>query len=103
MQDIRNFLNVFLSVTSPLILLVLAGVAFTSHKIRKADTPLSVFGYQLSTGHQIVALSVASVPILFLVGAETALIWTLGKNILLLSTYLDFKCCVRSFLQVSPA
>ena len=58
---------------------MLAGVAYASNKVRKAQTPVSVFGHQLSTSHQIMALNIASVPILFLVGAGSALFWTLGN------------------------
>lgn len=63
-------------------MIVLGGVAYASHKIRKAQAPVSLFGHQLSTAHQIMALNIASVPILFLVGAGAALVWTLGKYLL---------------------
>ncbi|TMW51987.1 hypothetical protein DOY81_002905 [Sarcophaga bullata] len=83
-------LMIYCLITSPLILFVLAGVAYASHRVRKAQTPVSVFGHQLSTGHQIMALNIASVPILFLVGAGSALFWTLGASCFVISLHAVF-------------
>ncbi|KAM7343461.1 prenylated Rab acceptor protein 1 isoform 1-T2 [Cochliomyia hominivorax] len=83
-------LMIYCLITSPLILFVLAGVAYASHRVRKAQTPVSVFGHQLSTAHQIMALNVASVPILFLVGAGSALFWTLGASCFVISLHAIF-------------
>ncbi|KAI9582718.1 hypothetical protein GQX74_011935 [Glossina fuscipes] len=71
-------LMIYCLITSPLILLVLVAVAAASHKIRQLQASVSIFGHQLSTSHQIMAINIASLPILFLVGAGSALFWTLG-------------------------
>ncbi|XP_013108170.1 prenylated Rab acceptor protein 1 [Stomoxys calcitrans] len=83
-------LMIYCLITSPLILIVLAGVAFASHKVKKAQAPVSVFGHQLSTAHQIMALNIASVPILFLVGAGAALFWTLGASCFVIALHAIF-------------
>ncbi|XP_065370303.1 prenylated Rab acceptor protein 1 [Calliphora vicina] len=83
-------LMIYCLITSPLILIVLAGVAYASNRIRKAQIPVSVFGHQLSTAHQIMALNVASAPILFLVGAGSALFWTLGASCFVISLHAIF-------------
>lgn len=83
-------LMIYCLITSPFILFVLAGVAYASHKVRKAQTPVSIFGHQLTTAHQIMALNVASVPVLFLVGAGSALFWTLGASCFVISLHAIF-------------
>ncbi|XP_005176535.1 prenylated Rab acceptor protein 1 [Musca domestica] len=83
-------LMIYCLITSPLILIVLAGVAYASNKIRKAQAPVSVFGHQLSPAHQIMALNIASVPVLFLVGAGSALFWTLGASCFVISLHAIF-------------
>ncbi|XP_037946486.1 prenylated Rab acceptor protein 1-like [Teleopsis dalmanni] len=83
-------LMIYCLITSPLILIVLGAVAYASHRIKKAQSPVTIFGYQLSTSHQIMAVNAASVPILFLVGAGAALFWALGASICAVSLHAVF-------------
>ncbi|XP_053962533.1 prenylated Rab acceptor protein 1 [Anastrepha ludens] len=83
-------LMIYCLITSPLILLVLAVVAFVSHRIRKAKTPVNIFGHQLSTNHQIIAVNIASMPILLIAGAGAALFWTLGASCFVISLHAIF-------------
>uniref|UniRef100_A0A1A9WP35 PRA1 family protein n=1 Tax=Glossina brevipalpis TaxID=37001 RepID=A0A1A9WP35_9MUSC len=83
-------LMIYCLITSPLILIVLAAVAFASHKIRQLQASVSIFGHQLSTSHQIMAINIASLPILFLVGAGSALFWTLGASCFVISLHAFF-------------
>ncbi|KAL9918019.1 prenylated Rab acceptor protein 1 isoform 1-T2 [Glossina fuscipes fuscipes] len=83
-------LMIYCLITSPLILLVLVAVAAASHKIRQLQASVSIFGHQLSTSHQIMAINIASLPILFLVGAGSALFWTLGASCFVISLHAFF-------------
>uniref|UniRef100_D3TMZ2 PRA1 family protein n=2 Tax=Glossina TaxID=44049 RepID=D3TMZ2_GLOMM len=83
-------LMIYCLITSPLILLVLVAVAVASHKIRQLQASVSIFGHQLNTSHQIMAINIASLPILFLVGAGSALFWTLGASCFVISLHAFF-------------
>ncbi|XP_067633035.1 prenylated Rab acceptor protein 1 [Eurosta solidaginis] len=83
-------LMIYCLITSPLILVVLVAVAFASHRIKKAQTPVSIFGHQVTTNHQIMAVNIASVPILFIAGAGAALFWTLGASCFVISLHAIF-------------
>ncbi|XP_036345352.1 prenylated Rab acceptor protein 1-like [Rhagoletis pomonella] len=83
-------LMIYCLITSPLILLVLAAVGFVSHRIKKTQAPVSIFGHQLSTNHQIMVVNIASAPILFIAGAGAALFWTLGASCFVISLHAIF-------------
>jgi len=83
-------LMIYCLITSPLVLIVLIGVAYACHRIRKAQPSLALFGYQLTANHQIMAVNAASLPILFLVGAGAALFWTLGASCFVISCHAIF-------------
>lgn len=83
-------LMIYCLITSPLLLIVLGAVAYASHKIKKAQMPITIFGQQLGTNQQIMAINFASVPILYLVGAGAALFWTLGASCFVISLHAVF-------------
>jgi len=91
-----NYIAVFVAlmiyclVTSPLILLVICGVFYICHRIRKAQVPVQIFGHQLSVQNQLIATNIAAIPVLVLVGAGSLLFWTLGASIFVISLHAAF-------------
>lgn len=83
-------LMIYCLITSPLLLLILGAVAYGSHKIKKAQMPITIFGQQLGTNQQIMVVNFASVPILYLAGAGAALFWTLGASCFVISLHAVF-------------
>ncbi|CAD7014624.1 prenylated Rab acceptor protein 1 [Ceratitis capitata] len=83
-------LMIYCLITSPLILLVLAAAAYASHRINKAQVPVNIFGHQLGTNQQIMAVNLASMPILYIAGAGAALFWTLGASCFVISIHAVF-------------
>ncbi|XP_011209946.1 prenylated Rab acceptor protein 1 [Bactrocera dorsalis] len=83
-------LMIYCLITSPLLLLILGAVVYGCHKIKKAQIPITIFGQQLGTNHQIMVINFASVPILYLAGAGAALFWTLGASCFVISLHAIF-------------
>lgn len=73
-------LMIYCLITSPLTLLVVAGVAYGSHKIRSMNSDFQLMGHSLSPKQQIVGLNLLAAPLLFLAGAGAVLFWTLGAS-----------------------
>lgn len=83
----------FVRLTSPLILIVIAGVAYACHRIRAAATPVQLWfvpNRTLTTGQQCAAVSVASVPLLYLAGAGSAMFWVMGASWFFVSAHAIF-------------
>ncbi|EDV37666.1 uncharacterized protein Dana_GF11298 [Drosophila ananassae] len=73
-------LMIYCLITAPLILLVIIAAAFGCHKLRVRNSNYTIMGHQLTPSQQIIALNLATAPILFLVGAGSVLFWTLGAS-----------------------
>lgn len=79
--------------TSPLILIVVAGVAYACHRIRAAATTVQLWfvpNRTLTTAQQCAAVSVASVPLLYLAGAGAAMFWVMGASWFVVSAHAIF-------------
>lgn len=81
---------VYCLITSPLILVVLAGSFYLCYRIQKANTSFTLFGKQLNTSQQCIALNIACVPILYIVGAGAAMFWTIGATCFVVSLHAAF-------------
>ncbi|XP_017096621.1 prenylated Rab acceptor protein 1 [Drosophila bipectinata] len=73
-------LMIYCLITAPLILLVIIAAAIGCHKLRSRNTNYTIMGQTLTPSQQIIALNLATAPILFLVGAGSVLFWTLGAS-----------------------
>lgn len=77
--------------TSPLILIVLCGTFYLSYKIKQGALPaVSLFGRQLNTNQLCLLVNIASIPVLFLCGAGSALFWVLGASVFVISLHAAF-------------
>ncbi|KAL5279023.1 RABAC1 family protein [Megaselia abdita] len=81
---------VYCLITSPLILIVLAGSFYLCYRIRKANTNFTLFGRQLNTNQQCIALNIACVPVLYIVGVGQAMFWTIGASCFVVSLHAVF-------------
>jgi PRA1 family protein 1 len=62
--------NIFVNrLTSPIILIALAGVFYACFKLKQLNQTFTVMGRQLDTNQQCILVNVASVPVLYLAGA----------------------------------
>lgn len=68
----------------------MAAAAFGCHKLRVRNSNVTVGGYQLTPNQQIIALNVATAPILFLVGAGAILFWTMGASFFVVGLHAIF-------------
>lgn len=87
---IKLMFFVHFRLTSPLILIVLAACVWINYKVRQIQTTVTIFGRPLNTNQQCVAVSCASVPILYLAGAGAALFWVLGASAFFVSLHAVF-------------
>ncbi|XP_030763848.1 prenylated Rab acceptor protein 1 [Sitophilus oryzae] len=93
-----NYLFVFLGlilyclVTSPLILLALAGTFYAGYKInqRHLHNKLVLYGKEIPLAHQYVILAVFSFPVYYLVGAHGAIFWVIGASIVIITLHAAF-------------
>lgn len=83
-----NYMFVFVGVviicilTSPLLLIAIAaslGACYIA-KIRNDQQKLTVLGRELTLPQQYAAIGVASIPILWIVGAGSAVFWVIGAS-----------------------
>ncbi|XP_028143869.1 prenylated Rab acceptor protein 1 [Diabrotica virgifera virgifera] len=93
-----NYLFVFLGlvvyclVTSPLILLVIAGTFYVGYRLnkRQQEKPLVLFGKELTLAQQYVIVTLCSLPIFFMVGAHGAIFWVLGASMVVITLHAAF-------------
>lgn len=91
-----NYICIFLLfmiyclITSPLILVVLAGSLYLSYRLRKANTNFAFFGRELNSNQQCIALNIACIPILYIVGAGAAMFWTVGATCVVVALHAAF-------------
>lgn len=83
-------LMIYCLITSPLILIVLVAAAYGSHKVKQSRAQVTFCGYPLTTKQQVMAVNMLSAPILFLVGAGSALFWTLGASCFVIALHSIF-------------
>ena len=76
-------LFVYCILTSPLLLLVIAAILAAGYIItlKNAERPLKIFGRKLNLGQQYLALSICSLPMLYIVGAGAAFFWVIGATL----------------------
>ena len=75
--------------TSPLLLLVLAAVFAAGYivTLKNAERPLKIFGRKLNLGQQYLALSICSLPLLYIVGAGAAFFWVIGASLFVITLH----------------
>lgn len=59
------------------------------YKIKQAATPITVFKKQLNTNQQCLAVNLATMPVLYLVGAGAVMFWVMGEYFKSIN---DVKC-----------
>ena len=93
-------LFIYCILTSPLLLLVLAAVFSAGYIItlKNAERPLKLFGRKLNLGQQYLALSICSLPLLYIVGAGGAFFWVIGASLFVISLHAS----VHSAENVQP-
>lgn len=87
---IAMFFMIYCLITSPLLLIVLAGSLYLCYRLRKANTNFTLFGRQLNSNQQCIALNVACIPILYIVGVGAAMFWTIGASCFVVSLHAVF-------------
>ncbi|KAF7283175.1 hypothetical protein GWI33_001238 [Rhynchophorus ferrugineus] len=93
-----NYLFVFLGlfiyclITSPLILLVLAGNFYIGYKLNRRHLRKNVvlFGKELTLAQQYAILAACSMPVYYLVGAHAAMFWVIGASIVTITLHAAF-------------
>ncbi|EDW36273.1 GL17704 [Drosophila persimilis] len=83
-------LMIYCLITSPLILLVLAGAALLCHRVRSRNVNITVMGTQMTPRQQLIAVNLGATPLLFLVGAGALLFWTLGASFFVIAFHAIF-------------
>nr|NP_610539.1 uncharacterized protein Dmel_CG1418 [Drosophila melanogaster]AAF58869.1 uncharacterized protein Dmel_CG1418 [Drosophila melanogaster]AFH97167.1 FI19920p1 [Drosophila melanogaster] len=83
-------LMIYCLITAPCILLVILASAFGCHKLRVRNSNITIVGQQLTPSQQIIALNLATAPVLFLVGAGAVLFWTLGASCFVIAMHAIF-------------
>ncbi|XP_017045046.1 prenylated Rab acceptor protein 1 [Drosophila ficusphila] len=83
-------LMIYCLITAPCILLVIVAAALGCHKLRMRNSNITVVGHQLTPNQQIIALNLATAPVLFLVGAGSVLFWTLGASCFVIALHAIF-------------
>ncbi|XP_060534401.1 prenylated Rab acceptor protein 1 [Cylas formicarius] len=94
-----NYLFVFLGlvlyclVTSPLILLALAGTFYAGFKLNRRhqqQKKLMVLGKELTLAQQYGLVGLCSMPIYYFVGAHGAMFWVLGASVVIITLHAAF-------------
>lgn len=93
-----NYLYVFLGliayclITSPLILLAIAGTFYAGYKLnqRHLQKKMVLFGKELTLAQQYGILSLCSMPVYYLVGAHGAMFWVLGASLVIITLHAAF-------------
>lgn len=72
---------VYCRVTSPLILLAIAGTFYAGYKLnqRHLQKKFVLFGKELTLAQQYGLVTLCSMPVYYMVGAHGAMFWVLGK------------------------
>ncbi|XP_030369409.1 prenylated Rab acceptor protein 1 [Scaptodrosophila lebanonensis] len=83
-------LMIYCLITSPLILLVLAGAAYACHKIRTGNRTITAVGREITPKQQLLIVNLTAAPVLFLVGAGSVLFWTLGASCFVIACHAIF-------------
>lgn len=68
------------SLTSPLLLIVMAAGAYAQIRARRLAEPVQLFGQPLTASHRSALVGIVTAPFLYLVGAGAALFWVLGAT-----------------------
>lgn len=93
-----NYLFVFLGliayclITSPLLLIALAGSAYAGYKLsrRHEQKKLTVFGHELTLAQQYGLVAACSMPVYYMVGAGAAMFWVLGASFFVITLHAAF-------------
>ncbi|CAH1118715.1 unnamed protein product [Phaedon cochleariae] len=93
-----NYLFVFLGLvvycllTSPLVLLALAGTFYAGYRLnqRHSEKKLVLFGKELTLAQQYGLVSLCSMPIYYLVGAHGAMFWVIGASMVVITLHASF-------------
>lgn len=82
-------LFIYCILTSPLLLLVLAAIGAVGYVItlKNKEQPVKLFGKKLNIGQQYMALGVCSIPLLYIVGAGSAVFWVIGASLFVIAMH----------------
>lgn len=93
-----NYLFVFVGlivyciITSPLLLIAICAFFLMSYFIsaRPSQTPIKIFGNEISTTQQYGVAALCSFPLFLLAGAGSAVFWVLGVSFFLIGLHASF-------------
>ncbi|CAH1111998.1 unnamed protein product [Psylliodes chrysocephalus] len=93
-----NYLFVFLGlivyclITSPLILIALAGTFYAGYRLNKRnqEKKLIIFGRELTIAQQYGLVTACSLPVYYLVGAHGAMFWVIGASCVIITLHAAF-------------
>nr|CAI5856000.1 unnamed protein product [Callosobruchus analis] len=94
-----NYLFVFLGlvvyclITSPLILIVIAGSFYAGYRLNKRhmeNKKIFLFKQELTLAHQYGLVMACSLPVYYLVGAHSAMFWVIGASIVIITLHAAF-------------
>lgn len=81
--------NINFRITSPLILIALAGTFYVGYRLNKRNTEkrVTVFGKELTLAQQYALLTLCSMPVYYIVGAHGAMFWVIGASVVLITLH----------------
>jgi hypothetical protein len=93
-----NYLFVFMALmiycilTSPLLLVALVAALGGSYivSLRDPEQPLKILGYEITPGHQYLAVLLLAIPLFLLAGASSAFFWVLGASFFVIMLHASF-------------
>lgn len=68
----------------------MGAVFYACYKIKKINTPVTLFKKELNTNQQCILVNCASVPVLYICGAGAAIFWVLGASVFFISLHAAF-------------
>lgn len=82
----------YFRITSPLILVALAGTFYIGYRLNKRSTEkkLTLFGKEFTIAQQYGLLALCSLPVYYLVGAHGAMFWVIGASMILITLHAAF-------------
>ncbi|XP_066144414.1 prenylated Rab acceptor protein 1 [Euwallacea fornicatus] len=94
-----NYLFVFLGlilyclITSPLILLAIAGTFYAGYKLNVRHVQQKkfvIFGRELTLAQQYAIVTLCSMPVYYMVGAHGAMFWVIGASMVIITLHAAF-------------
>jgi len=77
---ISGILLLYCLITSPLLLLVVAGVLYGQYKIRQLSSVTNICGREVTQTQLQIGLGLAAIPVLYLFGMQSIMFWVIGAS-----------------------